>query len=143
MFDHTSAYGQWGDVMVELVQDHTAGPSPVADVVGPAGEGLHHLAYFVHDLPAASASLQEAGWPEALFARTSSGQAFAFHDATATLGHMIEIYEPTPGLIGFYAMVKNAATGWDGSDPLRVRGEDRPKSSRSLRSASARWRALW
>ena len=21
-FDHTSAYGQWGDIMVELVQDH-------------------------------------------------------------------------------------------------------------------------
>ena len=52
VFDHTSAYGQWGDVMVELVQDHTVGPSPVADVVGPGGEGLHHLAYFVDDLPA-------------------------------------------------------------------------------------------
>ena len=31
--DHSSAYGQWGSVMVELVKDHTVGPSPVRDVV--------------------------------------------------------------------------------------------------------------
>ena len=122
MFDHTSAYGQWGDVMVELVQDHTVGPSPIVDVVGPGGEGLHHLAYFVDDLPSASARLTDAGWAEALFARTSSGQAFAFHDAVATLGHMVEIYEPTTGLLGFYAMVKQAADGWDGAGPVRVVG---------------------
>ena len=122
VFDHTSAYGQWGDVMVELVQDHTAGPSPIADVVGPGGEGMHHLAYFVDDLGTASGRLAQAGWPEALFARTSSGQAFAFHDATAALGHMVEIYEPTAGLLGFYAMVKRAADGWDRAEPVRVLG---------------------
>ena len=121
-FDHTSAYGQWGTLMVELVQDHTVGPSPIADVVGVGGEGLHHLAFFVDDLDAGSARLADHGWLEALYARTSSGQGFAFHDATATLGHMVEIYEPTVGLRGFYAMVAAAAKGWDGSDPVRVLG---------------------
>ena len=120
-FDHSSAYGQWGDVMVELVKDHTIGPSPVADVVGAGGSGLHHLAYFVDDLATAQSALVQLGWPEALWAQTPSGVAFAFHDATATLGHMVELYEGTPGLRGFYAMVRGAALGWDGTDPVRRR----------------------
>ena len=41
-FDHTSAYGQWGDIMVELVQDHGTGPSVVRDLYGPNESGLHH-----------------------------------------------------------------------------------------------------
>ena len=118
-FDHSSAYGQWGAVMVELVQDHTVGPSPVADVVGRGGMGLHHLAFFVDDHVSASAAMAARGWAEALFAQTSSGQGFAFHDATATLGHMVEIYEGTPRLRGFYSMVAHASLGWDGSRPVR------------------------
>jgi catechol 2,3-dioxygenase-like lactoylglutathione lyase family enzyme len=118
-FDHSSAYGQWGSVMVELVQDHTVGPSPIADVVVPGRSGLHHLAFFVDALDAASAALVTHGWPEALFARTASGQCFAFHDATADLGHMVEIYEGSPRLRDFYSMVADASIGWDGSRPIR------------------------
>ena len=120
-FDHSSAYGQWGEVMVELVKDHTVGPSAVADVVGPGGSGLHHLAYFVDDFASAQSALIGAGWPEVLWAVTPSGVAFAFHDASATLGHMVEIYQGIPALTGFYAMVRDAAQGWDGSDPIRRR----------------------
>jgi hypothetical protein len=119
-FDHSSAYGQWGDVMVELVKDHTVGPSPVRDVVGEHGTGLHHLAYFVSDLVAESARLDAVGWPQALYAETNSGTAFVFHDATAELGHMIELYVASESLQGFYAMVAEAANGWDGRDPVRL-----------------------
>ena len=112
-FDHSSAYGQWGSIMVELVQDHTVGPTPVPSL------GLHHLAFFVEDLPAASRRLATSGYDEVLWAETASGQAFAFHDARAVLGHFIELYEPSDSLRRFYAMVADAATGWDGSDPLQ------------------------
>jgi Glyoxalase/Bleomycin resistance protein/Dioxygenase superfamily len=118
-FDHSSAYGQWGDVMVELVQDHTVGRSPVRDVVGDGGEGLHHVAFFVDDLADAQAELSGRGWPEALYAETASGAAFVFHDAVAELGHMVELYVGSRSLRGFYAMVADAAKGWDGSDPVR------------------------
>jgi catechol 2,3-dioxygenase-like lactoylglutathione lyase family enzyme len=118
-FDHSSAYGQWGDVMVELICDHTIGPSPVADVVGADGVGLHHVAFMVEDLDVASAELSGRGWPEALRATTSTGLGFAFHDATETLGHMIEIYPRSPRLVSFYAMVRSAAQDWDGADPIR------------------------
>ena len=53
---------------------------------------------------------------------TAGGTEFAFVDAVAALGHMIELYEPRPQLTGFYAMVDGAAAGWDGSEPLRELG---------------------
>ena len=100
-FDHSSAYGQWGEVMVELVQEHTA---PIG-----ARVGLHHLAFFVDDIVTASHALAAAGWPEALWATTGTGTAFAMHDARADLGHLIELYEPSPGLLAFYAKVRDLA----------------------------------
>lgn len=121
-FDHSSAYGQWGDVMVELVRDHTEGPSPVRDVVGEDGEGLHHVAFMVDDLAAEVDRLAALGWPEALWAETAPGTAFVFCDATADLGHMVELYEPSPGLVGFYELVAAASRGWDGAEPVRRLG---------------------
>jgi hypothetical protein len=112
-FDHSSAYGQWGPVMVELVQDHTTGSSPMTSI------GLHHLAYFVEDFGLAAAQLVRQGCPEALFARTASGTSFAFHDARPQLGHMIEIYQRSERLSSFYERVAAAAQGWDGRDPFR------------------------
>lgn len=107
-FDHSSAYGWYGDVMIELVVDHTVGPSAVRDVVGD-GEGLHHIAWFVDDLPVWQAKLVGWGWPEAMYANTAS-QPFCFHDATHELGHMIELYEATPALLGFYEHIRGLAS---------------------------------
>ena len=128
-FDHSSAYGQWGDVMVELVCDHTIGESPVRDVVGPGGVGLHHLAFFVDDFDATADALTERGWPEALRAETPGGTVFAFHDATPELGHMIEIYEGSGPLRAFYAMVADAAKNWDGAEPRGPLGSSESRSA--------------
>ena len=49
----------------------------------------------------------------------SGGADFAFIDARATLGHMIEIYPKSDGLLGFYKMVRDASIDWDGADPIR------------------------
>lgn len=115
MFDHSSAYGQWGTLMVELVQQHEPGPDPVV-----GDSGLHHIAFFVDDFDHASRSLIGDGFGRRLRASTSGGQWFAFHDARASHGHLVEIYEHTERLAGFYAMVRDAAVDWDGRDPIRV-----------------------
>ncbi len=47
-FDHSSAYGQWGPVMVELIQQHDPGPDPVVGT-----SGIHHVASFVDDFEVA------------------------------------------------------------------------------------------
>ncbi len=120
-FDHSSAYGQWGDVMVEFVQQHNDAPSACHDLY-PAGSGrygLHHTAVWVEDLPVAIAEFEAGGMPLAQLSTTGFGTDFAFVDASATLGHMIELYEGGESLRGFYAMVRDAAEDWDGSDVIR------------------------
>jgi hypothetical protein len=51
---------------------------------------------------------------------TQSGTAYAFVDARRDYGHMLELYEPSELLTGFYAMVADAANEWNGSDPIRT-----------------------
>lgn len=127
-FDHTSAYGQLGDVMIELVLDHTDGPSPVNGLLGPDGEGLHHMAYLVDDTARTRAALTTMGWPEVFRASTGGGR-FYFHESGPTrpggrpaMGHLIELYEPDAGVRAFYRTVAEAAQGWDGKSPLRELG---------------------
>jgi hypothetical protein len=120
-FDHTSAYGQWGSMMVELVQQHDDAPSAVRDMYQPGQTGLHHVAHIVDDLAAAEAALEAAGIEQAQSAMAGTTR-FVFHDARPQLGYMLELYQTSPGLIGFYAMVAAAADGWDGSDPVRILG---------------------
>jgi hypothetical protein len=123
-FDHSSAYGQWGGVMVELVVQHNPDDSALHEMFphGSGAEGLHHAALFVDDLDAAIARFDAEGAPLAQRSVTAGGTAFAFVDTRASLGHMLELYEPTPQLTGFYDFVAAAAQGWNGRDLLRELG---------------------
>ena len=118
--DITVAYGQWGEIMIELVQDNGEGPSIIRDLYPPQKSGLHHLAYFVNDMDLVSAKLEEEGYVLAM-----SGQAgenrFQFFDAISEMGHFLEIYEPIESLKYLYERVRSASINWDGSDPLRIR----------------------
>jgi hypothetical protein len=118
---HTSAYGQWGPVMVEFVQQDEPGPSVFHDLYPPGSGrfGLHHLALFVDDLRAALDDHVADGHVTALWAEMADGFPFAMVDTVAETGHFLELYEPRPALTGFYAMVERAAQGWDGANPLR------------------------
>lgn len=119
--DHSSAYGQWGPVMIEFVQQNNAGPSVFRDrFPGPADQGLHHLAVFVPSVPAAVAEHEAAGREAALYAEMIDGFPFAMIDLVASHGHYLELYEPRPGLLKFYKMVADAARDWDGADPVRT-----------------------
>jgi hypothetical protein len=118
-FDHSSAYGQAGPLMVELITQHNDGPSALRDLYAPDATGVHHVACFVPDLAASLRGYRDRGYAVALEARTRTGIDFAMVDLSATLGHMLELYEPVPDLQRFYAHVRGSAGGWDGARPLR------------------------
>lgn len=107
-FDHTSAYGQWGSVMVELVQQHDDVRSAVRDMFRATETGLHHVACFADDFDRASRNLVARGWEPATIA-TAGDLRFGFFDARQELGHMLEIYPRTAGLQAFYDAVAAAA----------------------------------
>ena len=121
LLDHTSAYGQWGEVMIEFVQQNNPGPSAFHDMYpeGSGRSGFHHIALIVDDLQAARREFSDSGLTEALYAEMSDGFAFVMVDDVARHGHMIELYEGVSALTSFYTMVKDAAKGFDGADPIR------------------------
>jgi hypothetical protein len=118
-FDHSSAYGQAGDLMIELITQHNDAPSALRDMYAPDQTGIHHVACFVPDLAQSLAEFRQRGVAVALEARTVTGVDFAMLDVVSERGHMLELYEPSVDLTKFYAFVRRAAQNWDGSRPLR------------------------
>ncbi|WP_311270467.1 VOC family protein [Sphingobium sp. WCS2017Hpa-17] len=118
--DHSSAYGQWNDLMIEFVQQNNPGSSAFRDMFAPEGEGFHHVALIVDDLDTARAACEQAGFTNALEAEMNDGFRFLMMDAVARYGHMIELYEGAPVLTGFYDVVRQASVDFDGRDVIRA-----------------------
>lgn len=116
---HSSAYGQWGDVMMELVQQDSDGPSPFRDLYAPGAEGIHHVATMCSSLQQAAQDYAAQGIDMATRSMTTTGTEFWFLDATAKCGHFIEVYEKSPQLLEFYSFIEQAAVDWRGQDPVR------------------------
>jgi len=119
VFDHTSAYGQAGSIMVELIHGYGDAPSVLNEAFASEAFGLHHMAIFEDDLEGALSSWEARGASIAMRASTTTGVDFAMVDTRVQFGHYLEIYPPVKALAKFYAYVKAAAAGWDGSDPVR------------------------
>jgi Glyoxalase/Bleomycin resistance protein/Dioxygenase superfamily len=117
-FDHTSAYGWWGSIMVELFQQHNDDPTAVTERFARGHGGLHHMACIVPNLERALDLASAMGLEVAQTAMAGS-TTFVFVDDIARHGHYWELYEANPGLLGFYDMVRKAHETWDGSDPVR------------------------
>ncbi len=121
-FVHSSAYGQWGTLMVEFFQqEDDSRNTPYRDMFEPNEEGLHHTAIMVQDMEEAFEYFDANGMPVVTRCGLTDSDAvnFAFRDARKTLGHMIEIYPISDGLLGFYKHVRDASIDWSGDEPLR------------------------
>ena len=119
-FGHDSAFGQLGEEAVELIAIRRLSPARVQERFAGPRPRLHHLGFVV---PAAAVaevreSLDARGAPGYLHANLGELDV-SFHDCSATFGHDLEVHADVEGLQAFFAMVREAAAGWDGSDSIR------------------------
>ncbi len=119
-FDHSSAYGQLEDVMIELIHQHGDEPSAIRDMYDAGTEGLHHLAVFVDDVEDALGRARADDMACALDAITADGVRFVMVDARRHHGCMLEFYERSESLTRFYAFIRRQSVGWNGADVLRT-----------------------
>jgi len=119
-FAHNSAFGRCGGGAVELIEAVSLAPERVEQRFSGARPRVHHVAYAVPGTQVADLrrSLDERGLPQYLSSQLA-GADMTLHDASATLGHDIEIHVDSEGLRDFFGMVSAGAEGWDGSEPLR------------------------
>lgn len=121
-WDHSSAFGQWGDIMVEFMQQNKPGASVLHDVF-PEGSnryGVHHMAYMMDDPVGHAAELEAKGIETALRGTLTNGIEVIMVDTRERYGHLIEMYAPTKQLIDIYDFVREASVGFDGTNPVRT-----------------------
>jgi catechol 2,3-dioxygenase-like lactoylglutathione lyase family enzyme len=117
-YDHSSGFGQWGPILVELTQVHNAQPAGLREQLVSPGGGVGHVAWLVDSLEAETARLQALGVLPFHAGRTGPASAVWF-DGGTLLGHPIEVLKRSDEIIGFYELVRAAALEWDGADPFR------------------------
>ena len=123
VFRHATAFGQWGDTMIELQRIDECTPPALGQRLLPGTSPiLNHVSYVAEDPEADSRALGAAGMPKFMHAKAGEVEA-RFHDATGLLGYAVELHRPSDFLSDFTARVKEASLGWDGRDPLRNVGD--------------------
>jgi hypothetical protein len=111
--DISVALAQSGDMQIELIQQHSDGPSCYRDSYAPGEEGFHHVAILCKDHKAVCQRYADAG----IVAATEIGsgdQRIAYMDARARIGVMVELYPDTDGIRGLFDRVRDIHEGWDG-----------------------------
>ena len=120
--DFSIAISYWGDLQVELVQQHNDAPSIYKQWRDEDRDGLHHVCIVVDDLAHARAVCAEAGARVAQEAEVAGGGAVIYVDTGAGPGSLVEIIQlPQSALAGF-AWMREQCRHWDGSDPVRKLG---------------------
>jgi hypothetical protein len=112
--DITAAYVQAGSIMVELVTQHDDAPSAFREVFSATQEGFHHVAVLPDNYDELLAHYAALGFEVVTELRTASGRGAAYVDTRTMLGHMVEVYWPSEGLLKLYRDVAAAAEQWDG-----------------------------
>ena len=119
-FVHASAFGHCGDGPIELMQAVRLAPERVEKRFSGPWPRIHHVGYVVPPTEVADLrrALDERGLSQYLSSQLGEVET-TLHDASAVLGHDIEIHADNEGLRNFFEMVRGGAQGWDGSEPLR------------------------
>lgn len=117
IWEHSAAFGQWGDVAVELQEVHRLEPADALGASYQRTNGINHVAYVTDDLDAERARLEAMGLPF-LFEASNGPHDSLLFDAPL-LGHTIEVHRPFPMFDEFWSSLAVAAGSWDGQDPLR------------------------
>jgi hypothetical protein len=114
--------GHWGDMQIELIQQHNDAPSIYKAWSDAGHEGVQHVCIVVDDMAKARAVCAERGYVVAQEGKLAGGGEAIYVDTGGGSGTMIEILKSTPEGAGFFAFLRDAARDWDGSDPIRSLG---------------------
>jgi hypothetical protein len=118
-FDHSAAVGWWGNVEVELMQQHCDNPSALRDMFAPGETGIASLTWFTPDIEAEIRRMNDLGFATVQLIGDQRGVPVAWFDTRPLLGTMAEVYQDEPVRRARKLAVQQAAEGWDGTDPLR------------------------
>lgn len=103
VYDHSSAFGAWGPILVELTLVHDAQPDGLAAALAPPGQ-LGHVGFLAEELDAEVQRLQGLGMH--VFHTGHSGPVRAAWLSGGPFGHPVEVLQRVPELLRFYASLR-------------------------------------
>jgi hypothetical protein len=116
------AFGQSGDIQVQLIAQSDPGESIYRDMYAPGEGGFHHVCALVpmDDWDSQVAVFTDAGYDVAASLMTSAPAVYL--DCRRDLGIFVELYGQTERSMGFFAHLRDLHDSWDGvTDPIRQR----------------------
>ncbi|MCV7150199.1 VOC family protein [Mycolicibacterium pyrenivorans] len=108
-----------GELQLELIQQHGETPSIYTEFLDDRGAGFHQFAYWPDDFDAALGAVRDAGWPVVWSSAEEGGVRYAYAEPPAGVATVVELMEFTEVTEGLAKFVREAADGWDGSEPIR------------------------
>lgn len=116
------AFSNSGDLQIELIQQEDDTPSIYTEFLATGRDGFHQLAWWANDFDTALQSTQTAGWPVVWSGGEDGGTRYAYLEPPAGPATIVELMEVTPATAHMATLVRQAAEGWDGSEPIRLVG---------------------
>jgi len=113
------AFANSGELQVELIEQEDDAPSIYREFLDAGREGFHHLAWWVEDFPSVARAARDAGWPVVHEGDTGGMARFAYYDPGGVTSTVVEAMELTDATRWLFTTVREAAAGWDGTDPVR------------------------
>jgi hypothetical protein len=112
-----------GDLQIELIQQRNEAPSMYREFLDAGHEGLQHLAYWTTDFQGLYDNALSLGHKVGHEGQIGGEQGrFAYFDRQAHPGTVIEISDISGSKGFFFEHVRQAAIGWNGTDPIREMG---------------------
>jgi len=109
-----------GDVQLELIQQRCDRPSMYRDFLAAGHEGLQHWSSWPSDYDAIYQRALSSGYAVGQEGDSARGR-FVYFRNEGHPGTVIEMADATPMRMRIFDAIRDAATGWDGSDPIRQR----------------------
>ena len=107
-----------GDVQLELIQQRNDVPSLYRDFLAAGHEGMQHWSSWPENYHEIRDRALKSGWEIGQEGDTPRGP-FIYFLNEGHPGTVVEMAEATPTRMRIFDQVREAAIGWDGSDPIR------------------------
>jgi hypothetical protein len=111
-----------GGLQIELIEQINDAPSYYRGFLDRFGPGLQHMSVWTTTYEDDVRRHRERGVTLIVEAVLAGGARASFHGDESVAGAVMEVLELTPELSRIFAMIREAAMGWDGADPVRRLG---------------------
>lgn len=116
------AFSNIGDMQIELIQQHDDVPTIHQEFLASPNtdpSGYNQFAWWAEDLAATRKAVVDAGWEIVWEGVPGQGAGYFYAQAPGVPTHILEFMELNEQTQGLAALVRGAATDWDGTDPIR------------------------